>query len=255
VRATRRERLALIASYRSDEIRTKHAVRRFVLELERSGQAMRVELLPFTRAELREQVGAILGGAPQPALVDGLLARAEGNPFFTEELLASSEDGRVVLPESLRDALLLRVEGQPAPVRRVLQIAAVAGRRVDHLRLAAVAHLGDEELTAALRGAVESYLLVHDAASTGYSFRHALLREAVYADLLPGQRYALHLELARALVERPELSGPGTSAAAELAYHYYAAGRLPEALTASVHAGIAAERAHALAEALSPRSS
>jgi DNA-binding CsgD family transcriptional regulator/tetratricopeptide (TPR) repeat protein len=251
VRATRRERLAVIASYRSDEIRLEHAVRRFVSEFERSGQAIRVQLLPFTRAELGEQVAAILGGAAQPAVVDGLLARSEGNPFFAEELLASSDDGGAVLPESLRDALLLRLEGQAPLVRRVLQIAAVAGRLVDHLLLAAVAGLGDEELTAALRGAVSSQVLVHDPASTGYAFRHALLREAVYADLLPGERYALHLELARALAKGPELAGPGASTAAELAYHYYAAGRLPEALKASVRAGIAAERVHALAEALS----
>ena len=66
VRAARREPLALILSYRSDELQRRHPLRPFVLELERSGRAIRVELGPFTRAELREQVAGILGESPKP---------------------------------------------------------------------------------------------------------------------------------------------------------------------------------------------
>jgi ATP/maltotriose-dependent transcriptional regulator MalT len=250
VRGARRERLALIASYRTDELRRHDPVRPFVVELERSGHATRLDLAPFTRTELREQVAAILGAAPDPALVDRLLDRSEGNPFFTEELLAAARTDASVLPESLRDALLTRVEGQSPPVRRVLQVAAVAGRTVDHMLLAEVAELAPDELNAALRDAVDRHVLVHDPAATGYAFRHALLREAIYADILPGERHSLHLELARALGERPQLAGPKATATAELAYHYYAARQLPETLTASVRAAIAAEEVHALSEAL-----
>ena len=90
VRAARREPIALIVSYRSDELQRRHPLRPFVLELERSGRAIRVELGQFTRAELSEQVAAILDQPPPPPLVDRLLERSGGNPFFTEELLASS---------------------------------------------------------------------------------------------------------------------------------------------------------------------
>ena len=89
IRAARREPIALIVTYRSDELRRGHPLRHCTLELERSGRALRVELGPFTRAEVREQVAAILDESPPAALVDRLLERSEGNPFFTEELLAS----------------------------------------------------------------------------------------------------------------------------------------------------------------------
>ena len=250
VRRTRRERVVLIASYRTHEPGSHHALREFLYELERSGQASRLELAPFTRPELHDQVEAILGAAPERGLVDRLLARSEGNPFFTEQLLAFARGGAGSLPESLRDALLLRVEAQPPSVQRVLRIAAVAGRTVGHLLLADFAGLPEEELAAALRDAVASHLLVEDAVGTGYTFRHALVREAIYADLLPVERRALHLELARALSNCPELAGTKPTAAAEVSYHWHAAGQLAEALVASVRAGMAAEAVHALGEAL-----
>ena len=249
VRAARREPLALVLSYRSDELQRRHPLRPFVLELERSGRAIRVELRPFTRAELREQVGGILGEPPKPPLVDRLLERSEGNPFFTEELLAASHQPGQHLPDSLRDILLSRVEGHSSGVRDVLRIAAVAGRTIDHALLAAVTELSEDDLNRALRDAVESYLLTHDPSSPDYSFRHALLREAIYADLLPGERRSHHLRLARALREHPDLARAQTSSAAELAHHWYAAGQMPEALTASISAGTAAEELGALADA------
>jgi predicted ATPase len=249
VRAARREPIALIVSYRSDDLQRRHPLRPFVLELERSGRAVRVELGKFTRAELSEQVAAILDAPPPLPLVDRLLERSGGNPFFTEELLASSHNPGEPLPESLRDTLLARVEAHPTKVRDVLRIAAVTGRTVDHALLAAVAHLPEDDLNAALRDAVEDYLLAHDPATAGYSFRHALLREAIYADLLPGERRTLHLRLARTLAERPGLAGTTAAAAAELAHHWYAAGELPAALAASVNAGAAAEDVRALGEA------
>jgi predicted ATPase len=146
VSAVRRESIALIITYRSDELRRRHPLRHCMLELERSGGAIRIELAPFTRAEVREQVSAILDGSPPPPLVDGLIERSEGNPFFTEELLASSRQPGVPLPDSLRDTLLARVEAQSPVVRDVLRIAAVTGRTVDHALLAAVARLSDDDL-------------------------------------------------------------------------------------------------------------
>jgi DNA-binding CsgD family transcriptional regulator len=249
VRGARREPIALIVSYRSDELQRRHPLRPFVLELERSGRAVRVELGKFTRAELSEQVAAILDEPSPPPLVDRLLERSGGNPFFTEELLAASHKPGEPLPESLRDTLLARVEAHSTGVRDVLRIAAVTGRMVDHALLAAVAHLSEDDLNCALRDAVEDYLLAHDTATMGYSFRHALLREAIYSDLLPGERRSLHLRLARTLGERPRLAGTTVTAPAELAHHWYAAGELPAALAASVSAGAAAEDVDALGEA------
>ena len=198
VRGIRRERLALILTYRGDEIQRGHPARPFLLELERSGQAIRLELHGFGRRELRDQVTGILDHEPAPGLVDSLLDRAEGNPFFTEELLATLEPD-APLPESLREAMLFRIEGSSEQVRTVLQVAAVAGREVDHSLLGAVAGLEATELLEAVRDAVQSYLLVENPRSGAYGFRHALLREAVYTDLLLEDRRALHLQIAQAL--------------------------------------------------------
>jgi DNA-binding CsgD family transcriptional regulator len=241
IRAARREPIALIVSYRSDELRRGHPLRHCMLELERTGRAIRLELGPFTRSEVREQVAAILDESPPAPLVDQLLERSEGNPFFTEELLASSREPGEPLPDSLRDTMLARVESQPPVVRDVLRIAAVAGRTVDHPLLAEAAELSDDALNGALREAVQSYLLTPDSAAAGYSFRHALLREAIYSDLLPGERRDLHLRLARALDAQPGLTGAKPAGAAELARHWYGAGELPAALAAFVSAGVAAD--------------
>jgi DNA-binding CsgD family transcriptional regulator len=249
IRAARREPIALIITYRSDELRRRHPLRHCMLELERTGKAIRVELPPFTRSEVREQVAAILDQPPPAPLVDRLLERSEGNPFFTEELLALASDPGEPLPDSLSDTLLARFESQSTVVRDVLRVAAVAGRTVDHALLDAVVELSEDDLNGALREAVESYLLASDGAAAGYSFRHALLREAIYSDLLPGERRSLHLRVAEVLSVRPALAGAKPSGPAELAHHWFAAGELAPALSALVSAGAAAEHLYAAGEA------
>ena len=254
VRAARHEPLAVIVTYRSDELERGHPARAFLIELERSGQAARIALTPFGREEIGEQAAAILGAVPEADLLARLVARAEGNPFFAEELLAFADPqaggGEGRLPESLRDALLSRVEQRSATAHAVLRIGSVAGREFDHALLEAVAGIPASELTPALRETIDNHVLVTGPSGQGYAFRHALLREAVYADLLPGERRALHLTIARALQQRPEMSGAETTAAAELAHHFHAAGELGEALSASLEAASRAEAVHASGEAL-----
>lgn len=249
VRNARRDPVALLLTYRSDELHRRHPVRPFVAEMERVGGALRLQLEPFSREELTRQVAAILGSEPAPELINRLLERSDGNPFFAEELLAASAGGDA-LPASLRDALLLRVEALSADSRSLLQVAAVAGRTVEHELLGVVSGLDEQGLNHALREAVANHLLVHDSASMGYAFRHALLREAVYEDLLPGERRALHIRVARALESEARAGGGGAARVAELAHHWYAAHELIEALPASIRAGIAAEETRATAEAI-----
>jgi DNA-binding CsgD family transcriptional regulator/tetratricopeptide (TPR) repeat protein len=196
------------------------------------------------------QLVGILGEAPTTDLVDAVFARSEGNPFFTEELLAAIRAGSLQLPATLGDLLRGRVQALPVPARHALRVVAVGGRRVPHQLLAAVASLSEAQLDRALRAAVANQLLVTRPGQDGYDVRHALLREVVDADLLPGERARLHAGYARALTERPELAdGPPAVAAAELAAHWDAAGEPTRALPAKVGAGLAAERAHAFPEA------
>jgi DNA-binding CsgD family transcriptional regulator len=221
-------------------------------ELDRVGRVERVELPRLDRAETIAQLTAILEAAPASDLVEAVFARSEGNPFFTEELLASIRAGAGELPVTVRDLLRGRVDVLPEPARRVLAAAAVAGRQVPHRLLAAVASLDldDEQLSGALRAAVAHQLLVVRTGQDDYELRHALLGEIVEADLLPGERASLHARYAKVLAERPELAPASpTVAAAELAAHWDAAGVPARALAARVAAGLAAERAHAFAEA------
>jgi tetratricopeptide (TPR) repeat protein len=121
---------------------------------------------------------------------------------------------------------------------------------VDHHLLAEVAAQPSEHLVELLREAIAHHVLVAEGGSGAYAFRHALVQEAIYDDLLPVQRPPLHSAYARALAARIEEQGDaGTAELGRLAYHWYAAHDLGRALLASVQAGQAAEAAFALAEA------
>ena len=216
-------------------------------ELVRSGRARQVTLGPLGPLEVGELIGQLTGSAPSPGLLDPVTDRADGNPFFVEELVAAG--GGPDLPTTIGDLILQRVAGIDVSTQRLLQVAAVIGRRVGYPLLRDVTDLDSVALDAALRDAVGRQLMVR--VGELYSFRHALGREAVYGDLLPGERAALHERVAVALTGHPELAVGEDPAltAAELAHHWHAAGRITESLAASVQAGRAAELAHAPIEA------
>jgi DNA-binding CsgD family transcriptional regulator/tetratricopeptide (TPR) repeat protein len=247
VHNARRDRLVVVATFRPDELHRGHPLRPFVAELERSGRAERLELGGLDRADVAEQIRAITGRQPPGGTIDAIFARSEGNPFFVEELLASTGHS-AGLPDSLREALLLRVAGLSAAAQAVLSAAAAIGRSVDHRLLASVAGGSERDLLASLREAAEHHVLV--ATGDCYRFRHVLLREAIYEDTLPGERLRLHRLTAETLTARPELAGQGANADAELAHHWYAAGELPAALASSVRAAAQAGRMHAYPEAV-----
>jgi DNA-binding CsgD family transcriptional regulator/tetratricopeptide (TPR) repeat protein len=247
VRNAREARLLALCTYRSDELHRRHPLRPFLAEEERRERVERVELAPLKPEELRALIVAILDEPPTDALVEDLFRRSEGNPFFAEELLEVSSTGHAI-PSTLRDALMVRVEALSAPSRRLLRLAAAAGQRVNHRLLAEVADLSDAELDEALREAVTRHVLIQDGDT--FAFRHALLREAVYSDLLPGERTKFHAALAEALTADPKLGeSTGGAVVAEVAYHWWEARRLPEALRSAVAAAEAAERVFAFAEA------
>jgi DNA-binding CsgD family transcriptional regulator/tetratricopeptide (TPR) repeat protein len=252
VRSARTEPLCLVATYRSDELHRRHPLRPVLAELERVSGVDRLGLERFDAEEVEALVAAILDH-PDPGLAERLFARAEGNALYTEELLAAStDDGCTDLPESLRDALLTRIERLPVAAQAVVRVAAVAERPLHHGLLEAVCdHLSGDELMAGAREAVAGQALVARPDGT-YAFRHALVGEAVYEDLLPGERITLHAAIAEALELDPYLLGELSSSgvAAEMAMHYHAAHDLPRALPASVEAGEAAERVFAYREGM-----
>jgi DNA-binding CsgD family transcriptional regulator len=244
-RTLRAARVTLAVSYRSDELHRRHPLRPLLAELVRLPGVERLELAPFGRGELAEHLEAIAGG-PLPAdQVEGIYIRSEGNPFYAEQLLAAGVgQPDQALPPTLADVLLARVQGLSEPAQRVLRVAAVAGRRVPHRLLAEVAGQPEAELEQGLLEAVGAGVLATDANAGSYAFRHALLQEAVYGDLLPGEQVRLHHTYAQRLGADPD------GAAAELAHHCLASHDLVGALAASVRAAEAATAVLAPAEAL-----
>jgi DNA-binding CsgD family transcriptional regulator len=241
------ERLLVAATYRSDELYRRHPLRPLLAELARDPAARMLDLPPFTREELVDQLGGILAGPPDPGLVERVWARSEGNALFTEEILAAGLDGRGPLPPTLRDALMLRVESLSPQTQEMLRWLACR-THTDHELLAAVSGLDPGDLRAALREAVTSQILVAEAEGA-YAFRHALLREVVHDDLLPGERSEIHTALARALEDRIAAGDAGAHVTAQAAHHWMAAGDQRAALAAAVRAAAAAERVDAYGEA------
>ncbi|MDQ6607068.1 MAG: AAA family ATPase [Actinomycetota bacterium] len=247
-RSLRSERILLLLTYRSDELHRRHPLRPLISELERLERTRRIELAPFDRAELAEALADILGDAPSEALVGRLFARSEGNPLYTEELLAAGLDGRGTAPQSLRDAFLSRIERLSSDAQTVARAIAV-GRELSERLVAALTGIAPDQLTLALREALAEQILL--TAPDGYfSFRHELLREALYDDLLPGERGELHLALALEMERTPcAPEDGGLEQATTIARHYSAAGDQPAALRATVRAALAARDVHAYGEA------
>jgi ATP/maltotriose-dependent transcriptional regulator MalT len=251
VRSAREEPLCLVVTYRSDELHRRHPLRPLLAELERAAGVERIALERFDRDELAAQLEGILREPAPAELADRLYGRSQGNPLFTEELLANTEDGDSwLLPATLRDALLARVERLAPATQAVVRATAVLDRPITHGLLEAIAGRSPAEVMEGAREAVAHQVLVTSADGM-YGFRHALVGEAVHGDLLPGEDTALHARIAAALTERPELLGdvPEATVAAELACHLQAAHDLSGALGASVRAGLAAKRVYAYQEA------
>ena len=250
-RVLQRERVCLVGTYRSDDLHRRHPLRPVVAELLRLPNVTGVEVPPFDPGETAAYLAELAGAtAPLTArTVERVHRRSEGNPFYAAELYSAEAFGGAGagpsgLPSGLADLLLSRVERLPEAGRQVLRVAAVAGRRVDDELLRRVSGLDEATVGEALREVVSHQLLV--PSGTGYAFRHALLREAVYADLLPGERTRLHAAFARLLADPPD---GARGSAAELAHHSLAAHDLPAAFAASVRAGREAARLAAPDEA------
>jgi DNA-binding CsgD family transcriptional regulator len=238
--------VVLLLTLRSDESPMAAGLVRYLAELVRRGER-RVVLQPLTRDQQAHQISDILGVPPHRQLLDEVYARAEGNPFFAEELLALAQ-GDAGLPATVRDLLVARLESLSPATQQVLRTSSVIGRTVPHLLLEAVVDISGERLQEVLRSAVAAHVL--SAEGEQLAFRHALLQEAVAASLLPGEAARTHRRIAEALTKDPELAGPGARVAGRLARHWAEAGDAAEALRASVAAAEEACAALAFAEAL-----
>jgi DNA-binding CsgD family transcriptional regulator/tetratricopeptide (TPR) repeat protein len=250
-RTVREDRLAVVLSNRhgvaaqatlEGEPRPD-ALRTFLAALRLCPTAEALELEPLSETDVAVQVEAILGEPAAPDVLQAVSARSQGNPFYVEELLATPGGLSGRLPPTLLTALLTRVEGLSADCRELLTVLSAFGRPVRQPQLAAAAAIDEPALSRCLRAAADAYLIA-EYPQGELGFRHALTREAVYDELLPGERQQRHGAVARALVASGEASDPG-----ELARHWLEAGDAHAALTASLRAAAAAMEVYAFSQA------
>ncbi|MDR7383131.1 helix-turn-helix transcriptional regulator [Promicromonospora iranensis] len=235
----RSENLLIVVTYRSDDVDRRHPLRPLLAELSRLEHVERMDLQPFDEKELREFTTALAGRPLAAGSFAEVLDRSEGNAFFAEELLDAGPSS-AGLPWTLTEVLRTRLERLDPEVQQVLRIASVAGRRVrEELLRSAAARWGALDVDTALREAVTQQVLVVSGAHL--EFRHALLAEALYADLLPGERSAVHRAYL-AVIEQDGPDGMPIGSAAERAHHAFEGHDLPAALSASRDAALRARR-------------
>jgi len=200
--------LLILAAYRSDELPRAHPIRRIGSELRRSGHLRQVSVEPFDAEATAALVDRILGPVA-PTLRRAVFDRTDGIPLYVTELSAAlAASGRlqsgasgldlldgadVPLPESVRDAVLLRATGLSEDARAAAMAAAVAGQLFDPELVRAVAglHTWPDELLR--RG------LVTEEPAGRMAFRHALVRDAFYSDIPWTTRIKLHRLVAQHL--------------------------------------------------------
>ena len=243
--------MLVIAAYRSDGLPRDHGVRRLRNDLRRTGHLDELVLGPLDLQETTDLVAQALGADPAPSLARAIHDRTEGIAFFVEELAAAlrisgavqpgrrglelAGDGDVPIPDTVRDAVLISASELSDEARTAADVAAVAGERFD---LDLIAALSSD---AGLSELVERGVVGEDAFGAA-AFRHALTREALYADVPWMRRRALH----RALAEALERAGAPSR---EIARHWLGARAGAPAREALLRAASESEAVHAYRDA------
>ena len=164
--------------------------------------ATQVALQPLSAQESLSLARDVIGAAAvDEPTVEMIVAKAEGNPFFTEELARAVAEGGSPAPGSVPDTvegvLMARIDRLAAEDKRVLQAAAVIGRNLPFLLLQAILEPADEALRERLARLQSAEFLYETRAASEleYTFKHALTHEVAYASLLPVQRRVLHARI------------------------------------------------------------
>jgi DNA-binding NarL/FixJ family response regulator len=204
-------RALVVGVYRTDEIPRGHAIRVLRRDLRRAGRLRELTVDPLDAEATAALATQILGAEPSPSLAGILYDRTQGVPFFVEEFTAAlrasdrlrpgrrgvelAGDAALPIPDTLRDAILLRAAQFSQEARGLLEVAAVAGGRFDLALVAEIA--GDAGLDEAFESGV-----VQEAGRGEGRFRHALAREALYGAVPWTRRRTLHRLLAERLKEQ-----------------------------------------------------
>lgn len=183
--------------------------------------ATQITLSRLTDGESQAVVRSVLRRVdPTDALVGSVLSKAEGNPFFLEELARSVlERPDISVPDTIQGVLMARIDRLPEDHKRLLQTASVLGRELPINLLAEV--WGEGENLAPLLADLKRWEFLYEeptAEEPRYLFKHALTQEAVYQTLLKSRRQALHARAGRAFEDL--YAGHLDDVYDTLAYHY-----------------------------------
>jgi predicted ATPase len=236
-------RVMVLITFRSDELHRAHPLRLLLAQLACLRWVRRANLPPLSRPETAEQMAGILAGEPESGLADAVYARSAGIPLLVEELARCDEPGC----QAVQDLVLASARRLPPDTQAVLRAASAGDGWVSQRLLARVAGVDGDRLPALTRPALAAKVLV--AGAGAYAFRHDLIREAIYDDLLPGERCGLHARYAEAIAGDPALLRAG-SRSSQLFRHWHRAHDVTAALCAAWQAAAEAERALAGAEQL-----
>ena len=225
--------LVVVGTYRDVEVVAGWPLAETLGALAREPVVERISLGGLDRAGVARLVGRTIGGTPAEPLVEAVVDRCGGNPFFITELLRLLQSERRLaapdaaaaarreVPVGVRDVLRRRLARLPAQTGTLLMVAAVAGRGFDLDLIEAVTGLDDEPALDAAEAAVLAGLVIEDDRAAGrYRFAHALVRETIYEDISRARRARLHARVVDALVA---VRGPEPGPAAEMAYHCWQA--------------------------------
>jgi tetratricopeptide (TPR) repeat protein len=233
----RGEPVMIVGTMREEELEA--STRLWLSELERRPAVTRLRLGRLADAEVALLVAGLLPVETAADEVTAVVAAAAGNPLYAREVAIT---GTAVPPASISDAVLARVARLAAPAQAVVRQVCVADGGMPHDLLAATVELPEEQLLASAQQAVDSGLLT--STSDGYAFGHELIRQVLYAHLLPGERQRLHRRLATMLASR------ASPMQGNLAQHWHLAGCPDHAAAAAVRAARDAVLARAYPEAL-----
>jgi class 3 adenylate cyclase/predicted ATPase len=213
-----------------------------------------IALAPLDRDQVRHMVGGLAARHALPKeVVEGVTARTGGVPLFVEEvtrlLLEQGEQGSAkAIPTTLQQSLTARLD-RLGPAREVAQIGAVIGRDFSYALLCAVAGMGDAQLEAALERLAEADILLVQGVppDSEYRFKHALIKDSAYENLLKSRRQILHRRIGETLRDHLD----DTAVEPEiLAHHFTQAGMTENAIEWWGKAGQRSLERSALAEAI-----
>ena len=252
--------VAVVGCYRSDELPRGHRLRAVRAVLRRNHRLAEIELGPLGDDDVTHMLTSLWGAAPEPALAAAVASRADGLPFAVEELAFALRDagrlayrdgavtlagpGAALVPEGIREAVLLRASRLTDEERALLEAGAVAGIEfdIDIVVAAAGAAAWPDGFTASG--------LLTEARDGRATFRHPLTQEAAYSDIPWSRRRRLHRALASTLAGHD--AAPALIAVHHLAARDFGAARPALLAAAEEHYAVYAYRdaARALRTAL-----